>query len=258
MAKLPADLPENWTQGQIVSPNGTEVGLSEQHGYNYLMKQVNATQTEVNNVGSTIEAALKDVAKEASVQEVNTNIGKTTDVGGSQNSGSVMAKLNKALTELASVTQQTNEVISTLKPLIEEDIRGNTTEIVVSTTFTDGVEIVEPTSTSSITHTIDDVLINQTDKAVYILTVQGTSPYIANKSASIEVMVKATDSLGETDFNQTVCVLNFGNNSELDEMSQQRESVYITAVNIKQIKFKLSTVASRDIWLDWYKIERMR
>ena len=24
MAKLPADLPENWTQGQIVSPNGTE------------------------------------------------------------------------------------------------------------------------------------------------------------------------------------------------------------------------------------------
>lgn len=70
MAKLPADLPENWTQGQIVSPNGTEVGLSEQHGYNYLMKQVNATQTEVNNVGSTIEVVLKDVAKEASVQEI--------------------------------------------------------------------------------------------------------------------------------------------------------------------------------------------
>lgn len=70
MAKLPADLPENWTQGQIVSPNGTEVGLTEQHGYNYLMKQVNDTQTEVNNVGSTIEAALKDVAKEASVQEI--------------------------------------------------------------------------------------------------------------------------------------------------------------------------------------------
>lgn len=71
-------------------------------------------------------------------------------------------------------------------------------------------------------------------------------------------MVKATDSLGETDFNQTVCVLNFGNNSDLDEMSQQRESVYITAVNIKQIKFKLSTVDPRDIWLNWYKMERMR
>lgn len=50
MANLPADLPENWTQGQIVSPNGTEVGLTEQHGYNYLMKQVNDTQEAVNEV----------------------------------------------------------------------------------------------------------------------------------------------------------------------------------------------------------------
>ena len=47
MPKLPADLPENWTQGQTISPNGTEVGLTEKHGYNYLMKQVNDTQTEV-------------------------------------------------------------------------------------------------------------------------------------------------------------------------------------------------------------------
>lgn len=97
MAKLPADLPENWTQGEIISPNGTEVGLSEQHGYNYLMKQVNATQTEVNNVGSTIEVALKDVAKEASVQEIQDKIGETTDTGGSQNSGTVNAKLNALL-----------------------------------------------------------------------------------------------------------------------------------------------------------------
>lgn len=29
MPKLPADLPENWTQGQTISPNGTEVGLTE-------------------------------------------------------------------------------------------------------------------------------------------------------------------------------------------------------------------------------------
>ena len=54
MASLPADLPENWTQGQIVSPNGTEVGLTEQHGYNYLMKQVNATQQAVNEAANII------------------------------------------------------------------------------------------------------------------------------------------------------------------------------------------------------------
>lgn len=47
---LPADLPENWTQGQIVSPNGSEVGLTQQHGYNYLMRQVNETQEALNSV----------------------------------------------------------------------------------------------------------------------------------------------------------------------------------------------------------------
>lgn len=41
---LPADLPENWTSEQTVAPTGEEVGLSNQHGYNYLMKQVNNAQ----------------------------------------------------------------------------------------------------------------------------------------------------------------------------------------------------------------------
>lgn len=41
---LPADLPENWTFQQTVAPTGAEVGLDEQHGYNYLMKQVNNAQ----------------------------------------------------------------------------------------------------------------------------------------------------------------------------------------------------------------------
>lgn len=41
---LPADLPENWTSGQIIAPTGAEAGLDNQHGYNYLMKQVNNAQ----------------------------------------------------------------------------------------------------------------------------------------------------------------------------------------------------------------------
>lgn len=41
---LPADLPENWTSGQIVAPTGAEAGLDDQHGYNYLMTQVNNAQ----------------------------------------------------------------------------------------------------------------------------------------------------------------------------------------------------------------------
>ena len=40
-----ADLPENWVNGQIVSVNGIAGGMSEKHGYNYLMQKVNAGVT---------------------------------------------------------------------------------------------------------------------------------------------------------------------------------------------------------------------
>lgn len=52
---LAADLPENWINQQIISANGTDVGLSEKHGYNYLMKQVNAAQNAANLLGEAIE-----------------------------------------------------------------------------------------------------------------------------------------------------------------------------------------------------------
>ena len=47
---LPHDLPENWTDNQYVTPSGTEVGLTEQHGFNYLMKQVNNAQKAINEL----------------------------------------------------------------------------------------------------------------------------------------------------------------------------------------------------------------
>lgn len=111
MANLPADLPEDWTQGQYISPNGTEVGLDTQHGYNYLMQQVNATQTEVNAINTSLE----DVAQETSVQQVITTIGTTTDSGGSSTEGSLMAKLNEILEQLGISTSG-----STVQEVLEE------------------------------------------------------------------------------------------------------------------------------------------
>ena len=55
---LPADLPENWTDSQYVSTGGTEVGLTPQHGYNYLNRQVNAVQ----KAAQEIDAAFEDLA----------------------------------------------------------------------------------------------------------------------------------------------------------------------------------------------------
>lgn len=62
---LPADLPEDWTGGQTVAPTGAEVGLSEQHGYNYLMEQVNAAQTAAKEIGEAFSALLSTTEKGA-------------------------------------------------------------------------------------------------------------------------------------------------------------------------------------------------
>lgn len=95
MPKLPADLPENWTQGQTISPNGTETGLTEQHGYNYLMKQVNNTQTEVNN----INGALPDVAQQATVEEIKNKIGTEADADTQPTLFGRLAQLKNVLLE---------------------------------------------------------------------------------------------------------------------------------------------------------------
>lgn len=53
---LPADLPTNWVYGQTVGPNGTDVGLTQQHGYNHLMQAVNAVQNAANALGQSLAA----------------------------------------------------------------------------------------------------------------------------------------------------------------------------------------------------------
>lgn len=51
---LPADLPENWQNDQIVAPIGTDVDLTQQHGYNYLMWAVNQAQLACKQLGEYI------------------------------------------------------------------------------------------------------------------------------------------------------------------------------------------------------------
>ena len=51
---LPQDLPETWVTNQIVSPDGVSAGLTSQHGYNYLMQQVNNAQQAAQELGEGI------------------------------------------------------------------------------------------------------------------------------------------------------------------------------------------------------------
>ena len=57
---LPADLPEDWAENEIVAPEGQSVGLDQQHGYNYLAEQVNAAQraaTQINDAFGDLSTA---------------------------------------------------------------------------------------------------------------------------------------------------------------------------------------------------------
>lgn len=66
---LPADLPENWLAGQTVAPTGEEVGLSQKHGYNYLMQQVNNAQTAAKELETGLESA------NGAIEELQENAG---------------------------------------------------------------------------------------------------------------------------------------------------------------------------------------
>lgn len=57
---LPQDLPTNWTYGQTIGAAGTDVGLTQQHGYNYLMQQVNAAQQAAQEIGAAFEGLTAD------------------------------------------------------------------------------------------------------------------------------------------------------------------------------------------------------
>ena len=66
-APLLADLPEDWTVGQTVAPTGEEVGLTQQHGYNYLMEKVNEAIQAINALNEGFEDVGGFVEMEASL-----------------------------------------------------------------------------------------------------------------------------------------------------------------------------------------------
>lgn len=80
---LPADLPVNWTNSQTVAASGSDVGLTLQHGYNYLMQQVNAAQAAANAINNAFEdlASTEDLDNQTSADVAYTNNQQTTVAG---------------------------------------------------------------------------------------------------------------------------------------------------------------------------------
>lgn len=88
---LPQDLPTNWTQGQIIGPNGTDVGLTQQHGYNYLMTQVNAAQQAAEEVGEAFTGAASQADLTAHINNKSNPHSVTAEQVGADPSGSASA-----------------------------------------------------------------------------------------------------------------------------------------------------------------------
>lgn len=58
---LPYDIPENWTTEQYVSPTGTDVGLTEKHGYNYLCKQINDSHKGIRSLAAVATSGYENL-----------------------------------------------------------------------------------------------------------------------------------------------------------------------------------------------------
>lgn len=69
-----ADIPQNWTDGQIVAPSGTSVGLTEKHGWNYIMSKINQALTLIGTLNDAWDA-FKALAFKASASATYTPAG---------------------------------------------------------------------------------------------------------------------------------------------------------------------------------------
>ena len=75
---LVPNLPEDWVVDSIITPNGTEVGLTERYGYNYLMRTVNASLRAANFLNSkisTMDAVPKGIVAMWAGELINIPVG---------------------------------------------------------------------------------------------------------------------------------------------------------------------------------------
>ena len=102
-----ADLPVNWTTSQIVSPSGTDVGLTAKHGYNYLMQKLNEALTDIGTINDAFTSISVDITGGAS-SIVSSNL-TASKVLVSNSSGKVAASSVSA-TELGYLSGVTSAI----------------------------------------------------------------------------------------------------------------------------------------------------
>lgn len=77
-----ANLPTNWALGQTVSPTGTDVGLTAQHGYNYLGQKVNEALNSVNSINAAFDGLATTADLTPITESINTQFTKANWTSG--------------------------------------------------------------------------------------------------------------------------------------------------------------------------------
>lgn len=102
-----ADLPVNWTTSQIVSPSGTDVGLTAKHGYNYLMQKLNEALTDIGTINDAFTGISVDITGGAS-SIVSSNL--TASKALVSNSSGKVAASSVSSTELGYLSGVTSAI----------------------------------------------------------------------------------------------------------------------------------------------------
>lgn len=207
MANLPADLPTNWTQGQIISPNGTEVGLREQYGYNYLNEQVNNTQTEVNSLSTAQTSTLQQVntlnTQVGNIQsQVNSN---DTDISNLQQTtttqGQNITTLQGQVSTLNQTTTTQGQSISTLQNEVSA-INTALDSVAQESSVQDIINSIGATGDTGGSSTAGTLMAKMNnmlgnDIPYMILGVEGYTPYYSDETVNYNTWTTIVDVDGE-------------------------------------------------------------
>lgn len=131
---LPADLPTNWQTGQTVAPNGSDVGLAQQYGYNYQSQQINAAQQAINAIGAqfpnlygkgdTVPIANGGTGSDNAAQAL-VNLGAASQADLAALETQFQSDLEAAANELWEQVSDNTSKIATLWDAVFSNITGN-------------------------------------------------------------------------------------------------------------------------------------
>ena len=195
-APLPADLPENWANGQIVSPDGSSVGLSARHGYNYLMEQVNAAQEAANDLNAAFDGLASSMELSALSEAVSQQAQDIEDLqdavsGGGVDLGGLRDDLDSLESTVSSHTGNSSiHVTSTDKQNWNSKAPGSLSATVSG--LSDDLDSLESTVSG---HTGNSTIhVTSSDKSNWNSKAPGSlSTTVSNHTGNSDIHVTSTD-----------------------------------------------------------------